>query len=166
VPAYAASDVGEAMSESRRRYFHCLGCGGIAGVLLEQFDYLPAGSVFHIKPREHANAVAVQCALYHKLSAKDFARLHEGQPDLPEMAGGTWSDCNEPVTESYLAEWLASQFQRPEQLRSFLDLTREERIACFPGVGALADLDYAGWLELGRLALREMDARATKGVPN
>lgn len=149
-----------------RRYFHCIGCGGIAGVLLEDSEEGSAGSVFHMKPPADANRKLVQCKLFVSTSAEDYARLHEAQPDLSEHEDAEWTPASEPASTRYLAEWLASQFQRPEQLRAYFDLSREERLACFPPARELADLDYDGWLELARLALQEMDQRTRKGVSN
>lgn len=51
------------------------------------------------------------------------------------------------------ARWLADQFPTAHQLRMYLELTTEERVACFPGHG-LEQLDDAQWLHLGRRALQ------------
>ncbi len=54
------------------------------------------------------------------------------------------------------AAWLAAQFRTAAQLRGYLELSREERVACFPGRD-LEELDDADWLQLGRRALAMLD---------
>lgn len=52
--------------------------------------------------------------------------------------------------------WLAAQFRTAAQLRGYLALSREERVACFPGHD-LEQLDDNQWLQIGRSALAMLD---------
>lgn len=55
------------------------------------------------------------------------------------------------------AGWLASQFSTMQQLRAYLQLSREERCACFPDL-KLHRLTDAQWASVGLNALKQLAA--------
>lgn len=57
----------------------------------------------------------------------------------------------------FLAGWLASQFTSCEQLRCYLQLSQEERCACFPG-RHLDRLRDADWQAIGDEAVKQLSA--------
>lgn len=72
------------MKSPKNRLFRCLGCGQLAGELLETSEVGPKGAVFHLKPKGWANVRPVECELYHRLSAPEYRAMHANEPPVTE----------------------------------------------------------------------------------
>jgi hypothetical protein len=67
-------------------WFHCLGCGALAGYFPDGYtdpqtgSVIPTGAVCHTKPTRDINRVSVRCPLYQKLEPDEYWTAHKDAP--------------------------------------------------------------------------------------